>query len=249
MATKLKDAIKRYTSISAAIDILRRKELALLDPQNWDDRNDRYFMNLYKEFSAAEGLYGACFTQVAETYHHWRVFGGAADGACIEFRRKDFEAHIKDHWNIRSGEVSYFPLPEAEHLRDRKPEDLPFMKRIGFEPEAEYRVIAVSADPQATALGLPIDLKLIRRVYINPWLPDSIYQSVKSVLCGIDGCSHIKVSRSGLIDSQRWKNVGNQMVGKPKSGRLTLDLKKAAPKPRRRPRRRRKKKNAGVQKT
>src|SRR5215472_3573223 len=97
--------IKRYMSISATLDILRRKELALLDPQNWDDRNDRYFMNLYKESAKAEGLYGACFTQVAETYHHWRVFGGAADGACIEFRRAAFEAHIKGNRNLRWGEV------------------------------------------------------------------------------------------------------------------------------------------------
>ena len=47
--TELKKFVRRYTSISAVIDILAREELPLLDPQTWDDRNDRYFMSLYKE--------------------------------------------------------------------------------------------------------------------------------------------------------------------------------------------------------
>jgi len=233
---KLDDTLKRYTSISAVIDMLCRKELALLDPQTWDDRNDSYFMALYKEHSRANGLYAACFTQVAETYHHWRVFGGAADGACVEFRRAAFEKHIAGNPDIRAGEVEYLRLTQAENLTGRRPEQLPFMKRIGFQPESEYRVIATSTDQQAPALSLPIDLKLIRRVYINPWLPKSLYQSVKSVLSDIKGCSHIKISRSRLIDSQRWKNVGDQVVGKPKAGRLVLKIGKKLIPPKPKPR-------------
>jgi hypothetical protein len=233
MVTKLDDTLKRYTSISAVIDMLCRKELALLDPQTWDDRNDRYFMALYKEHAKASGLYAACFTQVVETYHHWRVFSGAADGACVEFKRSAFEKHIEGNPDLHAGEVRYLSLEQAERLKAGRPEELPFMKRIGFEPEVEYRVIAKSGEQQLPALTLPIDLKLIRRVYINPWLPDSIFRSVKSVLSDIDGCSHIKISRSGLIDSQRWKNAGNQVVGKPKVGRLVLKVgkKPSAPKP------------------
>ena len=67
--------IRRYTSISAVIDMLRRKEISLLDPQNWDDRNDRYFMNLYKDERNIRGLYGLCASRASETYHHWRVPG------------------------------------------------------------------------------------------------------------------------------------------------------------------------------
>lgn len=238
MVTKLDDTLKRYTSISAVIDMLCRKELALLDPQTWDDRNDRYFMALYKEYAKAKGLYAACFTQVAETYHHWRVFGGAADGACVEFRRAAFEKHIAGNLDIRAEEVEYFYVKDAENITKGKPDRLPFMKRMGFEPEAEYRVIAKSGDEQAPALALPIDLKLIRQVYINPWLPESIYKSLKSVMSGIEGCGHIKISRSGLIDSQRWKNAGNRIVGKPKVGRPVLPVKKTPkPKTRKKPKR------------
>lgn len=222
--TKLKKYIKRYTSISSAIDTLCRKELALLDPQSWDDRNDRYFMGLYKEFAKASGLYAACFTQSTETYHHWRVFGGGDNGACIEFKLPEFKAHIKGNEDIRAGKVEYLLLTEAEQLSDSRPKQLPFMKRAGFEPEDEYRVIAVSGDPQSPSLGLPIDLKLINRITINPWLPDSIYKSVKSILKNIEDCDHIEITRSSLIDSQRWKNAGNQVVGKPKMGQPVLKI-------------------------
>lgn len=45
--------IRRYTSIPGVIDTLRRRQLPLLDPQYWDDRNDSYFMRLYKEYRGA----------------------------------------------------------------------------------------------------------------------------------------------------------------------------------------------------
>jgi hypothetical protein len=246
MVTKLNNTLKRYTSISAVIDMLCRKELALLDPQTWDDRNDRYFMALYKEHAKAKGLYAACFTQVAETYHHWRVFGGSADGACIELRRDEFEKHVAGNPDIHVGEVEYFYVDDAENIKIGKPDRLPFMKRMGFEPEAEYRLVATSKDEQAPALALPIDLKLIRRIYINPWLPESMFRSLKSVLSDIEACDHIRISRSGLIDSQRWKNAGNRIVGKPKVGRPVLPVKKkttpkpAVAKPKRKRRRRKK---------
>jgi len=54
--SKTKDTfIRRYTSVAALIDILRRREIVLLDPQNWDDRNDRYFMKLYKDKKSLVG--------------------------------------------------------------------------------------------------------------------------------------------------------------------------------------------------
>lgn len=50
------NVIRRYTSIAAVIDILKRQELPLLNPESWDDRNDRYFMQLYKEAKSIGGL-------------------------------------------------------------------------------------------------------------------------------------------------------------------------------------------------
>jgi hypothetical protein len=60
--------------LSAVIDTLRRRKLALLDPQNWDDRNDRRFMQLYKEAKGLSSLYAMCAARCHDTYYHWRVF-------------------------------------------------------------------------------------------------------------------------------------------------------------------------------
>lgn len=139
---KLEHFIRRYSSIAATIDILRRKELPLLDPQNWDDRNDRYFMNLYRERKKLGGLYGLCAATCSETYHHWRVFTNAADGACIEIRRQDLEASLDELEGARYGEVEYLKLEEVETLGPNDCDNLPFVKRVGFQPEDEYRIIA-----------------------------------------------------------------------------------------------------------
>ena len=205
---------------------MRRKELALLDPQNWDDRNDRHFMNLYKDHVKANGLYAACFTQSKEDYHHWRVFTDASHGLFIEFRREPFERHIRANGDVRARQVQYLNLGDADRLGNDARDNLPFYKRMGFESEQEYRVVAVSEKPQQVALGIPIELGLINKIVINPWLPDALCESLKATLRSIDGCSRIRVDRSHLIDSLRWKNAGNKVVGRPEMGRLVLDVDK-----------------------
>lgn len=92
--TELTGYVRRYTTISAVIDILQRKELPLLDSQTWDDRNDRYFMDLYKQSRKLGGLYGLCAARCGETYHHWRVFTGNSDGASIEINRAKLEVAL-----------------------------------------------------------------------------------------------------------------------------------------------------------
>lgn len=225
--------IKRYTSISAAIDMLTRSELALLDPQTWDDRNDRYFMGLFKEHAKANSLYAACFTQDQETYHHWRVFTGTSDGACIEMDQRKLEKHVAGNSDIRSGAVQYKTLKQIDRATAADRDNLPFLKRAGFGPELEYRIVAVSNELQGTVLGLPIERDFIRRIYFNPWIPDAVFKSVKPLLESIAGCSHIRITRSQLIDSVHWKNAGNRIMGIPAMGKVTLPKtaarKKASP--------------------
>ena len=99
---KLKNFIRRYTSIAATIDILRRKELPILDPLLVGmTANDRHFMDQYKKNKELGGLYGLCAATCSETYHHWRVFTNSADGACIEIKRQEFEAQLEEIEGVR----------------------------------------------------------------------------------------------------------------------------------------------------
>lgn len=118
------DFIRRYTSIAATIDILARGQLPLLNPETWDDRNDRHFMNLYKEARTEDGvesLYALCAATCPETYHHWRVFTSGADGACLELRRAPLEEALRNMPNVRFDEVKYLTLEKAKALN---PSDL-----------------------------------------------------------------------------------------------------------------------------
>ena len=204
--------IRRYTSLSAVIDMLMRREIALLDPHLWDDRNDTYFMDLYKSYKGVSGLYGMCCTQAAETYHHWRVFSGGAHGACIKLKRKPFEASLLQMPETRTGEVTYVLLDELDKLGPQDRENLPFLKRFGYGPEKEYRVIATSREPQQKLIKIPLDLAHIETIHLNPWMSVEVFDSVSMLLKGIPGCERIRLSRSSLTDNERWKQAGDRIA-------------------------------------
>lgn len=221
----LTDYIRRYTTISAMLDVLRRKELPLLNPESWDDRNDRYFMARYKQAKKVESLYALCAARCSETYHHWRVFTGAADGACLELRRKPLEAALDNLPNVRFSEVEYLRLEDVDALTASDVQRLPFVKRYGFAAEEEYRIILESAEPQGAAYSIELPLALIGRIYLNPWLPKPLAESVIASVREIPGCKNLKIQRSYLIDNARWKEAGDRVVGlkkpaKPKVLRL-----------------------------
>jgi len=216
--TVLKDYIRRYTTIAATLDILRRKELPLLNPETWDDRNDRFFMERYKSVKGIEGFYALCAAQCSETYHHWRVFTGAADGACLEIKRAPLEAALTGVPGITFREVTYLRLDEVDALTEADVDRLPFVKRVGFAPEEEYRIILETDELQRAAYNIELPHSMIGQVFLNPWLPKPLAESVIASIRDIPGCSKLKVSRSHLIDNARWKEAGNRVVGikKPK---------------------------------
>lgn len=212
--TELTDHIRRYMSLSSLIDMLVRCELALLDPRSWDDRNDSYFMARYKEGKGIQSLYGMCAARCSETYHHWRVFTEGREGVCVELKRALLESTLSSDPRIRFGNVEYLLLDQVSGLRPSDIDRLPFCKRAGFEPESEYRIVAASPEPQASVLGIPLQLGWISKVYLNPWMPASVAHSVRSTIRGLPGCSKLRVVRSHLIDNERWKGAGDRVAGK-----------------------------------
>lgn len=212
--------IWRYTSIPGVIDTLRRRQLALLDPQTWDDRNDRHFMLLYKEHREANSLYAMCGAMCPETYHHWRVFTGAGDGgACIVIHRQPLQdrlrnAELPNGDRVRCDEVEYLSLKQTRDLGPSDMDSLPFLKRIGFEDEDEYRIVVESTEDQGSAYRIDFPLEWIDRIYLNPWLPASLAESVIDTLLEIDGCTDLDVRHSSLIDSTTWKKAGDRVAGK-----------------------------------
>ena len=204
--------IRRYTSLSNAINCLANRKLTLMDPQTWDDRNDRYFMARYKEGLGLRALYGVCAARCGETYHHWRVFTSGFDGVCIEIKRKPLEAELERQEHIRFSSVDYLKLGEVDQLTNNDLLRLPFVKRAAFEPEREYRIVAHSNEEQQAALDLELQLTWINRVVINPWMPAPVAGSVIAALKGICTPNSIQIIRSRLLDNSRWRRAGDRVV-------------------------------------
>lgn len=213
------EVIRRYTSIPGVIDTLRQGQLALLDPRTWDDRNDRYFMELYRKQRKAAGLYALCAAKCAETYHHWRVFTGASDGACIVIRRQPLEEYLRgvdgpEIKSIRFQDVEYLTLQDARSLSPSDMDRLPFLKRVGFGDEDEYRIVVETNMEQQSAIFIDCPAEWIDRIYINPWLPERLAESVIETLQDLRGCSDLDIRRSSLIDSTTWRKAGDRVAEK-----------------------------------
>src|SRR5689334_15299668 len=206
MAT-LENFFRRYTDLPALIAMLVEKQITLLDPDTWDDKNDSHFLRVYKEKKRLQSVLALCFTHNTETYHHWRVFANGSSGVSITFRRKELLRAIRKTVGVRSGKVRYLKVRE---IRKRRPaiNTLPFLKRYPFEQENEFRVIFESENKVAS-MSIAIPLTCIDRITLSPWLHPALAPHVKQMLWSIEGCSELDITRSTLINNEEWKNFGD----------------------------------------
>jgi hypothetical protein len=201
--------LRRYTSLPILLDILKKKRLTLLDPQSWDDKNDAFYMELYKARKELKSLLALCFADVRETYHIWKVFAGDANGVCVDFDKEPLLKHFKE---MKSDYVTYLSMHE---LRKRRIsiDQLPFLKRQAFKDEKEFRVIYEDKDNVVSSKSVPIDLGCIQMIIFNPWIPLTVFESVKTVIQEIDGCKDVKIDRTSLVESEQWKERGKEIAG------------------------------------
>ena len=187
--------------------MLAAKQITLLDPKTWNDRNDSFFMSLYKERKKLKTVLALCFSQTPETYHHWCVFSNGPAGVCIEFDREALLKAMKKVPGVTTGSIEYLTLRNA-NARGLKIAELPFVKRFGFKPENEFRVVYVSSNEELLSREVPIEVECIRRVSLSPWMHSSLSTSTVAAIRAVKGCANLKVSRSTLISNEQWKSLG-----------------------------------------
>jgi hypothetical protein len=183
----------------------------LLDPKTWDDKNDAYYLQQYKERRQLKAVLALCFSQVAETYHHWRVFSEGPAGVCIVFDRDQLLKKLSNIKGVTTGEVQYKTVPKSRKAKF-KVRQLPFLKRAGFRPESEFRILYESSSEEVNYLNVPIELSCIQYVSLSPWLPLNLKDSVVKALRTIDGCKKLRVSRSTLVSNEEWKSFAQQAI-------------------------------------
>jgi hypothetical protein len=199
--------LHRYTNLAATIHLLQTRQITLLNPATWDDRNDAYFMAEYKRHKNAATVLALCFTAQNETYHHWRVFSHGTDGVRLEFDRERLTAAFQRKRGLRGGLVAYRTIKDLRRLERLDVEELPFLKRAPYQDEQEFRLVYVSADEAVEFKTYPIKLAWLRRITLSPWMSKALADSVKANLLAIDGCSRLQISRSTLVENEAWKSV------------------------------------------
>jgi hypothetical protein len=198
--------LNRYTSLPIALDVLAKKHITLLSPETWEDRNDAYYLERYRDERKLRSLLAICFSLHRETFHHWRIFSNGSSGVCVEFDKEKLLKSIPGDKAYRHENVTYRWISELEK---KKPEleKWPFLKRKPFEDERECRIIFESNTESLRAKPIPIGLSAINKVTLSPWLPDAVSQSVIAIIKKIDGCAALDVSRSSLIDNAGWRRI------------------------------------------
>jgi Protein of unknown function (DUF2971) len=203
------DRLRRYTNLPSVLYLLRERKITLLDPETWDDKNDSHYLSIYRERKSLKCVLALCFTQVAETYHHWRVFADGSAGICVRFDRDKLVAAMQKTPGVTMKDVTYLKLEEMRGKKKLKVEELPFLKRYPYEDEREFRVIYESDTKRVKSLDIAIPLTCVDRIIISPWMPCAVTKHVKKTLREIDDCQNLDVVQSSLISNERWKNYGD----------------------------------------
>ena len=192
----------RYTNLAATIHLLKTKNITLLNPTTWDDRNDAYFMAEYKRLKNAKAVLTLCFAGGRETYHHWRVFANGIDGIRVTFDKEKLLTALDGDSRIKHGYVNYKLIKNVNKLNA---EELPFLKRVPFVDESEYQAVYADRREAEEYVNYEIEIRWIRRITVSPWMPAPLSRSVIRVLKSIEACSSLSIRRSGLIDTDAWK--------------------------------------------
>jgi len=206
-----KNRLLRYTNLPVLIDILSKQELTLLNPISWDDRNDSYYLEVYKTKKNLKTLLALCFSTKSETYHHWSVFSEGSSGVCIQFNKEKLLISLELDNIIKSDYVIYKMIRDLE---SRQPllEELPFLKRYAYKDEEEFRIIYCSNTDEMETKSIGIDIGCIDKIILSPWIPDPVVDTVKKVIKNIPECSNIKINKTRIIESKVWKDIAKRKL-------------------------------------
>lgn len=107
---------------------------------------------------------------------------------------------------VRMGRVQYRKIEELESVHPRT-QNLPFLKRHPYRDEKEYRVIYGSPSSSEQVRHFGILLGSIRRIVLSPQLHAGLADGLRNLLRRIEGCGHLSITRTTLLDNPRWQSL------------------------------------------
>ena len=201
------DFLRRYTSLPQLLQILQTESLTLLDPKNWDDKNDGALIEKYCKKKKLKKVLALCFAESSETYHHWRVYAEGVAGVCIEFDKDRLLPVLRAQKKcLRYGSVKYVQVDQLATYQT-KVNDWPFIKRLPYQGEKEFRILYEEhTDATLSSFSLPIPIASIHRVYLSPWIQRDVSHAVRKTIQSLPQCAELDVYKTSLVDNKRWKD-------------------------------------------
>ena len=212
MTEPTQHTLKRFTSLAVALDMLVERRLTLLSPKTWDDQNDIAYVEAYRLKRGVKKIFALCFTQAPETFHHWRVFASGLEGVRINIDKRELLESLEGDpcyvWN----DVEYRTLEKMAAARAIDVFDFPFFKRWAFRDELEFRLLYECDEANAVVHHIPIERRWITSITLSPWMPKSLFDSVKTAINSVPGCAEIKVQKTNLREHDRWMGARKRIV-------------------------------------
>ena len=198
--------LKRYTELPYVLQILQTRQLTLVNPNSWDDKNDSHFVQAYRDRKGHGTVLALCLTGAAQTYHHWRVFTHGASGACIFFDKEKLLSWIKADGQTTGRKVQYKTLAQVQKAPPSL-DDLPFIKRKAYQHEAEFRLLHTTRRKSIAVKSFEIPMDMVHGVFLNPWLPQATVSAIEDVIHRIDGCEELEVLRATIVKNDDWQKA------------------------------------------
>lgn len=201
--------LKRYTQLPIAFDLLKRQQISLITPDAWEDRNDAYFLERYKDELEIGSVFATCFTRAPERRHHWRSFADGYSGVCLEFDAAKLVGSLRhEGWDVICRDVEYVDLKDARTKLSANLESWPFAKRSAYRDEAEFRIMATSKPEYDTRLiYLPFDIAALRGIIMTPCLPEGLWPATREALQRLTEDAGPVIKRSHILDSAVWRKA------------------------------------------
>jgi hypothetical protein len=153
----------------------------------------------------SQSIYALCLSDDYETIHHWNSFAAGANGCCIKFNAKKLFECLHKATGVTHGKSRYIKVSDLKKLTGED-EHLPYLKREPFQPESEYRIIALSDKPQQATFDIPIPTNVIGRITLSNHLPKTVFESLKEGLRKVAPDYKGEISHSTLFNNAQWIN-------------------------------------------
>ena len=187
--------LNKYTTLPILLYYLTENKVPLLDPENWEDKNDTCAIRSYMKRKCIKKLLATCFSSSSETIHHWNTYADEISGCCIEFNSSLVTTIINS--DLRHGPVDYLKIAQLSSVL---PDKIPFSKRYPYRIEKEYRVFYEGAKKN---YSLSFSLEQINKITFSQKMPAPVFEIIKKRLKA-ELPSETLVTHSTIISNPLW---------------------------------------------